>query len=508
MLTVQVRLISNLGFPGDALAVFQTIVEDFPSEEKEKQLRAAGVDSMSVMTLAQLRRFEEEMSVKRLSLSVQDEGSPSWQFAQFLKRSRQNLLRAWRLDLDVKQNGTVTFVDFASACRRLGLQGQCRQIWTSLRPTDDKALEFAELAPYEAAHVEEFAELIWEASGYDLDKAWRLFDYDQKNKMTKADFVQSAQHLGFRGNAELLFKGLDATGLGWIWRDDFEYIPKVSQVARQRLHGAEGPLASLVRFAQREMGGAEEMISKLGLGGAQSEVTVCDLAARLTALGFDGDAQRAAVHAAKCDSGSGTKVSAEKLFKILSAQKKEKPGVSNRGDVAAASPTVFMRKRSTGAGLKPKMLAKKKPASPASQHPPWNSSVQDLCVSNKLHPSLRFYFADFDPGHREKKQAACQAMKEAAKTSSKFTPPARTSHSSSGTRSSGMRQAIHPSWVTSLPAESENTPRPCRRYFESAEHKPVRDEVHDLLRMRAAHVPGLQDGGRLLDCSPPSVWGC
>ena len=29
------------------------------------------------------------------------------------------------------------------------------------------------------------------------------------------------------------------------------------------------------------------------------QVTVCDLAARLTALGFDGDAQRAAVHAAK-----------------------------------------------------------------------------------------------------------------------------------------------------------------------------------------------------------------
>ena len=44
---------------------------------------------------------------------------------------------------------------------------------------------------------------------------------------------------------------------GWIWRDDFDYIPKVSdrawafllysrsaeqvsQVARQRLHGAEG----------------------------------------------------------------------------------------------------------------------------------------------------------------------------------------------------------------------------------------------------------------------------
>ncbi|CAE7910833.1 unnamed protein product, partial [Symbiodinium necroappetens] len=402
-------------------------------------------------------------------------------------------LRAWRLDLDVKQTGTVSFPDFANACRRLGLQGQCRMIWTSLRPLDDKALEFADLAPNEAAHVEAFAEMIWEASGYDLDKAWRLFDYDQKNKLTKADFVQSARHLGFQGSADLLFKGLDATGLGWVWRDDFDYIPKVSQVARQRLHGAEGPLAGLVRFAQREMGGAEELISKLGLGGAQSEVTVCDLAARLTALGYDGDAQRVAVHAAKCDSGSGTNVSSEKLYRILSAQKKEKPRASDRADEPASiSPNVYMRKRSTGTGVSAKLLAKKKPKTPVSQHPPWNSSMQDLIGdSNKLHPNLRKYFSDFDPENIRKKQAASQAMKEAAKTSSKFSPPARASTTS---RSTAARQA-KPNWITSLPAESENTPRACRRYFQSGEHKPVRDEVHDLLRMRANHTPGLQDGG-------------
>ncbi|CAE7213110.1 unnamed protein product, partial [Symbiodinium pilosum] len=377
-----------------------------------------------------------------------------------------------------------------NACRRLGLQGQCRQIWTSLRPNDDKALEFAELAPTEAAHVEEFAELIWEASGYDLDKAWRLFDYDQKNKLTKADFVQSAQHLGFGGNAEMLFKGLDATGLGWIWRDDFDYIPKVSRVARQRLHGSEGPLATLVCFAQREMGGAEELIAKLGLGGARSEVTVCDLAARLTALGFDGDAQRAAVHAAKCDSGSGTSVSAEKLYKILHVQKREKPCIADRGE-AALSPNVYIRRRSSTPGAKAKAATKKKPATPASAPPPWNNSVQDLNVSNKLHPNLRFYFSDFDPEHREKKEVVRNAMKEAAKTSSKFMPPARTSHMS--TRSSFMRQAMKPDWITSIPAESENTPKPCRRYFQTSEHKPVRDEVQDLLRMRATHTPGIQD---------------
>eukprot|EP00434_Breviolum_minutum_P025001 symbB.v1.2.022088.t1/scaffold1938.1/size102858/10 len=217
--------------------------------------------------------------------------------------------------------GLVFCICFAvlqrNQCRQLGFQGRVRQIWSSLRPLDDRALEFAELAPVEAEHLESFADLIWNVSGYDLDKAWGLFDYEKKNKLTKADFMESSEHLGYKGNAEMLFKGLDREGLGWIWRGDFDYIPKVSRNARARLKETEGPLATLVSFARSQMGGCEvqqesltfhdmrerlpwqELVTKLGLGGGTSEVTVCDLAARLTALGFDGDAQHAAVQAAR-----------------------------------------------------------------------------------------------------------------------------------------------------------------------------------------------------------------
>lgn len=106
----------------------------------------------------------------------------------------------------------------------------------------------------------------------------------------------------------------------------------------------------------------QELITMLGLGGGTSEapqiygyflvaswhspkVTVCDLAARLTALGFDGDAQHAAVLAARlvgpskdiqrvrgslsiavgcrrCDRGIGTKISAQKLLKVLTSNAK------------------------------------------------------------------------------------------------------------------------------------------------------------------------------------------
>ena len=81
----------------------------------------------------------------------------------------------------------------------------------------------------------------------------------------------------------------------------------------------------------------------------------------------------------RCDSGSGTNVSSEKLYRILSAQKKEKPRASDRSSLsfvhvctccqhvnvhtsmhaaftqgadepASISPNVYMRKRSTGTG--------------------------------------------------------------------------------------------------------------------------------------------------------------
>lgn len=495
------RSINLLGFPGDGMAVFRAIAQECCSEEQENQLRAAGVDFSDVITLAQLRRFEAQKTTEGLILTVRDEGSPAWQFAQFLRRRRQNLLRAWRLDLDKDDSGTVTFVEFSNQCRQLGFQGRVRQIWSSLRPLDDRALEFAELAPTEAEHLEKFADLIWNVSGYDLDKAWGLFDYDKKNKLTKADFIQSSEHLGYKGNAEMLFKGLDREGLGWIWRADFDYIPKVSRNARERLKETEGPLASLVSFARYQMGGSEELVAKLGLGGGTSEVTVCDLAARLTALGFDGDAQHAAVQAARCDRGIGTKISAQKLLKVLTTNTKQ-PVVDQGGARCAAmalSPTCFLRKKSSA--LPKQAAAKRKVKKVPTQ--PWNSTVENLCNSSKLHPSLRFYFNDFDPQHQEQKQEAVRAMKEAAKTSSRFSPPARRSSQSSVRSSRSLTGSLRPSWQSGHQAESGDTPKPLRRYFgEHAQHKPVREEVHNILRSRVAATNSLTPTGDVDQRSP------
>jgi len=484
------RSINLLGFQGDGMAVFRAIASECCSEEQENQLRAAGVDFSDVITLAQLRRFEAQKTTEGLILTVRDEGSPAWQFAQFLRRRRQNLLRAWRLDLDKDDSGTVTFVEFSNQCRQLGFQGRVRQIWSSLRPLDDRALEFAELAPVEAEHLESFADLIWNVSGYDLDKAWGLFDYEKKNKLTKADFMESSEHLGYKGNAEMLFKGLDREGLGWIWRGDFDYIPKVSRNARARLKETEGPLATLVSFARSQMGGCEELVTKLGLGGGTSEVTVCDLAARLTALGFDGDAQHAAVQAARCDRGIGTKISAQQLLKVLNTNAKQ-PAADQGGARLAAmtlSPTCFLRKKSSAI---PKQAASKKKPKAKVKPPPWNSTVENLCNSSKLHPSLRFYFNDFDPQHKEQKQAVVSAMKESAKTSSKFSPPARrTSHSS--VRSSRSNASLRPVWQSGHQAESGDTPKPFRKYFgEHSQHKPVRDELNNILRTRVAATNSL-----------------
>lgn len=44
------------------------------------------MDFSDVITLTQLRRFEAQKSLEGLVMTVRDEGSPSWRFAQVLRR--------------------------------------------------------------------------------------------------------------------------------------------------------------------------------------------------------------------------------------------------------------------------------------------------------------------------------------------------------------------------------------------------------------------------------------
>eukprot|EP00931_Biecheleriopsis_adriatica_P025997 TRINITY_DN15850_c0_g1_i1.p1 TRINITY_DN15850_c0_g1~~TRINITY_DN15850_c0_g1_i1.p1 ORF type:complete len:651 (+),score=115.69 TRINITY_DN15850_c0_g1_i1:119-1954(+) len=487
-----IALVAKLGFQGDLSTVFQEIMQGGGISEHEKQLELAGVDLSHTLCLSQFRRFEEKILAESTQLNLEDEGSPAFRLANMLKRSRGNLLRAWRKDLDQKGVGTVTFLAFASALRSLGLASQARVIWTSLRPSGDRPLEFAELAPAEAANLENFSDLLWQKVGFDLEEAWKLLDADHKNMLSKDDFVQAVKHLGFQGNAVALFKGLDFEGVGWIWREEFEYLGKVSRLTRQRLKKADGPLASLTRWALRDLGGPEELLAKLGLGGGCKDITVCDLSARLTALGFDGDARAVAVRAAR--STGGTHVPAQLLYKLMkgshekvSARLIPPPKDPRKSSVdGPKSPRELMMRRASSLGavnLPSEGRRKSSNASEASVHqpPPWQD-VSDLSQHNKKRPSYqRRYFEDTKP------------LRE-VQSSLPFNPPSRRPSPASTTREASM--PAKPSWNSSFQEEHSKAPPAYRRYFSQVEDKPVRDEVRSslLVRQRAATEGAIPSG--------------
>lgn len=477
--------IRNLGYTGDPHAVFQDIAREVRHEGQDQQLQTAGVDHRRTISLAQFQRFETRVLAESRRLGAQEQGSPAARLRSLLYRQRNSLLRGWRLDLDTRGAGTVAYSDFAIACRRLGLQCQSRLVWNSLRPFDDRALEFEELCPEEAQNLESFAEILWEVAGLDMDEAWRMIDLERKSKVNQADFVHACQGLGFEGNAVMLFRGLDTSGLGWIWREEFEYLTKVSKMARQRLYraGVNGSLAALAHWAQRELGGAQELLQQLGLGPDRKYITVCDFAARLTALGFDGNAHQAAARAARSE--GGTQISRDTLKVLLTGEGKPRALVpespKNRGLASPAS-TLSKSSSSPSIGGKRTVVAKQ----------PWKNSLEDYTAKNAGKPrTSRAYFGDA-PKLRE---------------SPKFQPPSRRSSadsSATGCDQSVMSELLRsqaitarrPQWNQSFSGKADfNVPKSSRTYFNDVAERPVRDAQRAALRQRASSAGNHGAGG-------------
>eukprot|EP00930_Biecheleria_cincta_P047111 TRINITY_DN32599_c0_g1_i1.p1 TRINITY_DN32599_c0_g1~~TRINITY_DN32599_c0_g1_i1.p1 ORF type:complete len:661 (+),score=116.01 TRINITY_DN32599_c0_g1_i1:40-2022(+) len=481
--------IRNLGYTGDPYAVFHDIAREVRHEGQEQQLQTAGVDHRRTISLAQFQRFENRVLAESRRLGAQEQGSPAARLRSLLWRQRNSLLRAWRLDLDTRGAGTVAYPDFAIACRRLGLQCQSRLVWNSLRPFDDRALEFSELCPEEAENLESFTEILWEVAGLDMDEAWRMIDLERKSKVNQADFVHACQGLGFEGNAVMLFRGLDTSGLGWIWREEFNYLAKVSKSARQRLYraGVNGSLAALAHWAQRELGGAQELLQQLGLGPDRRYITVCDLAARLTALGFDGDARQAAARAARSE--GGTQIAFETLRMLLTGEGKPRALVpespKNRGLSSPAS-TLSKSSSSPSIGGKRTVVAKQ----------PWKNNLEDASAKNAGKPrTSRNYFGD-------------GPKLSWSKESPKFQPPSRRSSadsSATGADQSVMSElmlaskastAARPQWNQSFSAKADfNVPKGMRTYFNDVAERPVRDAQRAALRQRASSAGHLGAGG-------------
>jgi len=460
-----IQLLMSKGYPNEenAAEVFDEIAKEILSDKKGRLVDLMEAPAETTITLPQLKRFERRMVSVNATLSASDEQSPAGRFIKFLVKERGSTLRGWRMELDKRASGRVAFVDFTNACRNLGISSQGKLIWNNLRQDKVTPLEFHELDPKEANNLEDFAETLWSTVGFDLGKAWMFLDTNNQNYLSYEEWKSGVKKLGFEGDAKILFKGLDTSGLGRVKRSEFEYIGKVSRIAQSRLGGGQGPkagLTELITWVQRELGGAHELIVKLGLGNGEKDIVVGDLAARLTALGFEGDALQAATRAARSE--GGTHISAEALYSLL-------------------------------CGGRPKAIDRKcgrahmSAGSPRQQKGAWCNGVDNISVKNSLTCKYqRGYFQEHSNINRDERQAVVLAQQRS-----------QGSLRSVNSLPVGMEDwsiSARPAWSDNFDhvAQASNTTLPShsRKYFSNPADKPVREEIRAIVRQRKADVEG------------------
>lgn len=470
-----IRLLMGKGFTSEECAaeVFEEIAKEIRTDRKGKLGDLLDAPAETMITLPQLKRFERRMVSVNATLDARDHQSPAARFVKLLVKEKGSVLRAWRMDLDKRGTGRVAYTDFTNACRNLGVSSQGKLIWNNLRQDKVTPLEFHELDEKEASNLEDFAETLWSTVGFDLGKAWLFLDTNNQNYLSYEEFKGGVRKLGFEGDAKLLFKGLDSSGLGRVKREEFDYISKVSRIAQSRLGGGQGPkspLTDLITWVQRELGGAHELIVKLGLANGEKEIVVGDLAARLTALGFEGDALQAATRAARSE--GGTHISAEQLFSLLSG------GRPRTAERKVAPPKVCMSARSS---MQPKGA--------------WCDSVDNISAKNlNKCKHQRNYFGGQSSIDRDERSSVMTSNRSMPSLRSGASPyPAYATYSAQDMeeyRSVEPRPAWNDNYDAIAQVSNKIVSSHSRKYFSDVSDKPVREEHRALIRQRKAEVEG------------------
>jgi len=296
------RWVGTLRFGGDVRAVARAARElDAPATGPVDEEAA---EVISLEQLLRLRRHTREMARSALLES--------------LRAKRGSVLRAWRLDLDIKGTGLVDEADFNRLCVIVGHGDHMRAIWDAMRPgmfavnrprgARVPPLALCELDPELAATAQQFAEALLARAAFNLDDAWGMLARHDSvrgsvpDEVTPGQFERCAECLGQPAAAEPLFGGL-AIGQGRVWREDFEYLWLLAfhslDPAAQKEGRAPACAASLEEGSGfEEAGGVGGFAAALGLeiGAGPAKATKelkAKVTQRLVMLGYRGDVRRA-----------------------------------------------------------------------------------------------------------------------------------------------------------------------------------------------------------------------
>jgi len=228
-----VKYLVSLGFNGDIFRVVHAIKNQSSDSASRKYANGIGITATDEIFLSQLRRFERCKTVIDAAATERDNEPLSKRFSRLLGQQHGSLLRAFRLDIDLRGTGSVAYPDFARACRRLGLNGEPRRIWDSFRPGNNAApLTLVDIAPEEAKNAGSFIKFLRLNFNSDIDHFWNELDCDGNGHVTLNEWTRVLEEMGFSGDARLLFHGLDSSGIGRLWRNELEYLTTLKCTTR------------------------------------------------------------------------------------------------------------------------------------------------------------------------------------------------------------------------------------------------------------------------------------
>mmetsp|Transcript_62044 Transcript_62044/g.145570 ORF Transcript_62044/g.145570 Transcript_62044/m.145570 type:complete len:711 (+) Transcript_62044:78-2210(+) len=287
-----VRFLQGLRFKADARTLVRLIFQRCEIEDKHR-LRE-GVESI---TLSQLQSFRRKAEANLLKC-----------FCEALRKTRGTVLRAWRLDLDVRGHGVVQRSDLERACRVVGCGDDAASVWQALRPFGgpQHPLEICDLAPAEAANLYTFTEEVFKLLGYHLNRAWGLLSNGSSaaaevKSINSEQFQQAYSRLGLTGDAGLIYRGLVSFNKdgseGKLWKEELDYAWFLTIKAatirtvpvHHRPHGWE---ATGSRHAA-------QLLNSLGFWGEVPRMA--SLVARLETFGFSASLLDAALQLVACE---------------------------------------------------------------------------------------------------------------------------------------------------------------------------------------------------------------
>lgn len=114
---------------------------------------------------------------------------------------------AWRHGFEGNENGKVSFVEFCTAMRRLGYNGNIKECFRRLGATEKGVLTLEDLDPQAHALVTEFRSLLLNKYGTYI-KAWAALDENRNNQLEEHELVSMCAKLGYTKNAKKLFRYL------------------------------------------------------------------------------------------------------------------------------------------------------------------------------------------------------------------------------------------------------------------------------------------------------------